>query len=65
MDTLLECAQKGIDVRLAGYFSLERVERAARSGRNPQTGEAMEIPAREVVKLTAGKTLKDAVQGNK
>ncbi|MBQ5493002.1 MAG: HU family DNA-binding protein, partial [Aeriscardovia sp.] len=36
-----------------------------RSGRNPQTGEAMEIPAREVVKLTAGKTLKDAVQGNK
>ncbi|MBQ1286478.1 MAG: HU family DNA-binding protein [Aeriscardovia sp.] len=65
LDTLLECAQKGIDVRLAGYFSLERVERAARSGRNPQTGEAMEIPAREVVKLTAGKTLKDAVQGNK
>ena len=65
LDTLLECAQKGIDVRLAGYFSLERVERAARSGRNPQTGEAMEIPAREVVKLTAGKTLKDAVQGYK
>ncbi|MBO6098417.1 MAG: HU family DNA-binding protein [Aeriscardovia sp.] len=65
LDTLLECAQKGIDVRLAGYFSLERVERAARSGRNPQTGEAMEIPAREIVKLTAGKTLKDAVQGNK
>ena len=63
LDTLLECAQKGIDVRLAGYFSLERVERAARSGRNPQTGEAMEIPAREVVKLTPGKTLKDAVQG--
>ena len=65
LDTLLECAQKGIDVRLAGYFSLERVERAARSGRNPQTGEAMEIPAREVVKLTPGKTLKEAVQGNK
>ncbi|MBO6003741.1 MAG: HU family DNA-binding protein [Aeriscardovia sp.] len=65
LDTLLECAEKGIDVRLAGYFSLERVARAARSGRNPQTGEAMEIPAREIVKITPGKTLKDAVQGKK
>ncbi|MBQ1374147.1 MAG: HU family DNA-binding protein [Aeriscardovia sp.] len=65
LDTLLECAEKGVDVRLAGYFSLEKVTRAARSGRNPQTGEAMEIPAREVLKITPGKTLKDAVQNKK
>lgn len=65
LDTLLECVEKDVEVRLAGYFSLEKVKRAARSGRNPQTGEPMEIPAKEVLKITPGKTLKDAVQSKK
>jgi DNA-binding protein HU-beta len=40
------------------------VERAARSGRNPSTGEAMQIPARRAVKVTASSGLKRAAAGS-
>lgn len=51
---------QGEKITIPGWFSVERTERAARTGRNPQTGEAIEIPAGYGVKLTAGSKLKAA-----
>ena len=53
---------KGEDVRLAGFGSFEPRKRAARTGRNPQTGEEIKIPAGQRVKVTAGSKLKAAVK---
>ena len=44
-----------------GLFSAERVKRAARTGRNPRTGEIIEIPATYGVRISAGSLLKKAV----
>ena len=52
---------EGESVRVTGLLSVERVERAARTGRNPRTGEEIQIPAGYGVKLSAGSTLKSAV----
>jgi DNA-binding protein HU-beta len=60
-DILIDALASGEDVKLTGLFSVERVERAARMGRNPQTGEPLEIAAKSGVKLTAGSLLKKAV----
>jgi DNA-binding protein HU-beta len=49
-------------VQLVGFGTFETSERAARVGRNPQTGEEMEIPASIVPKFKAGKALKEAVK---
>mgnify|MGYP003085913454 CR=1 FL=1 len=49
-------------VQFPGWLSIERTERAARAGRNPQTGEAIEIPAGYAVKTSAGSKLKEAVK---
>ncbi|PSU28838.1 HU family DNA-binding protein, partial [Photobacterium phosphoreum] len=49
-------------VQLVGWLTVERTDRAARPGRNPQTGEAIQIPAGHGVKFTAGSKLKDAVK---
>jgi DNA-binding protein HU-beta len=46
---------------LPGFISIEAVARAARSGRNPQTGAVLQIPARTGVKVSAGTKLKKAV----
>ena len=51
----------GEAVKVTGLLSVERVERAARTGRNPRTGEEIKIPAGYGVKLSAGSTLKKAV----
>lgn len=48
---------KGGEVRLRGLGSFNHVNRAARIGRNPQTGEAISIPAKQVVKFRAAKEL--------
>jgi DNA-binding protein HU-beta len=53
--------KNGGDVRLVGFGNFSVSKRAASTGRNPQTGEAVKIPARTVPKFTAGKGLKDAV----
>ncbi len=45
-------------VQLVGFGTFGRVERAARTGRNPATGEAMEIAAAKTVEFTAGKAFK-------
>ena len=60
-DVLVESLAKGETVKVTGLLSVERVERAARTGRNPRTGEEPKIPAGFGVKLSAGSTLKKAV----
>jgi DNA-binding protein HU-beta len=52
---------KGDKVTLVGFGSFEVRKRAARKGRNPQTGKEINIPARKVPAFKAGKALKDAV----
>ncbi|WP_297081342.1 HU family DNA-binding protein [uncultured Demequina sp.] len=58
-----EAVAAGEAVKLTGFLQVDTGERAARTGRNPQTGETLEIPATTVVKLSAGATLKAAAKG--
>lgn len=60
-ETFTEQISQGEKVSIPGWLSVERTERAARTGRNPQTGESIEIPAGYSVKLSAGSKLKAAV----
>ena len=53
--------KKGEKVQLVGFGTFEVSERAAREGRNPQTGKTMKIEACKAPKFKAGKALKDAV----
>jgi len=53
--------QKGDSVTLVGFGTFSVSERAARTGRNPRTGEAITIPASKSPKFKAGKALKDAL----
>jgi DNA-binding protein HU-beta len=55
--------KSGGEVKLAGFGSFAVGERAARQGRNPQTGETIEIAASRAVKFKPAKALKDAVNG--
>ena len=48
-------------MKITGLMGIERVERAARTGRNPRTGEEIQIPAGYGVKVTVGSSLKKAV----
>ncbi len=59
-----ELKKKG-KVQLVGFGTFEVAKRAARTGKNPQTGAAIKIPAAVVPKFKAGKALKDAVNGKK
>lgn len=52
----------GGKVQLVGFGTFEAVERAARKGRNPLTGQALEIAASKAPKFKAGKAFKDAVK---
>jgi DNA-binding protein HU-beta len=54
--------QQGDAVSLIGFGSFKVVERSARAGRNPRTGEAIHIPASRAVKFTSGQALKQRVQ---
>ncbi|EYT53446.1 MULTISPECIES: HU family DNA-binding protein [Kocuria] len=56
-----ESVSAGEKITIPGWLAVERTDRAARTGRNPQTGETIEIPAGHGVKLTAGSKLKAAV----
>ena len=53
--------KKGEKIQLVGFGTFEVSERAAREGRNPQTGETMKIAASKAPKFKAGKALKDAI----
>ncbi len=57
-DTLVD----GDKIAITGFGTFEVVKRAARTGRNPQTGETIEIAASKSPKFKAGKALKDAVK---
>lgn len=66
VDGLLKTIQDevvaGGKVQLVGFGTFEAVERAARTGRNPLTGQALEIAASKTPKFKAGKAFKDAVK---
>jgi DNA-binding protein HU-beta len=62
-DVLTEAVHAGEKVTLTGVLSVERVKRAPRTGRNPQTGEPLAIPAGYSVRLTCGSRLKAAARG--
>lgn len=61
-DTIMDSLSKGEKVQIIGFGNFEVRERSARKGRNPQTGEEIEIPASKVPAFKAGKALKDAVK---
>ena len=60
--TIQDALAEGEKVQLIGFGNFEVRERAARKGRNPQTGEEIEIPASKVPAFKPGKALKDAVK---
>ena len=61
IDVVSEELKKGEKVQLVGFGTFEVSERAAREGRNPQTGETVKIAARVVPGFKAGSKLKDAL----
>lgn len=61
--TFADQVGQGEKVSVPGWLAVERTDRAARTGRNPQTGETIQIPAGHSVKLTAGSKLKAAASG--
>ena len=60
-DVVEEELKKGEKIQLVGFGTFEVSETAAREGRNPQTGETMQIAASKSPKFKAGKALKDAI----
>lgn len=60
-EVVAEELKKGNKIQLVGFGTFEVAERAAREGRNPQTGETMKIAASKAPKFKAGKALKDDV----
>ena len=61
IDVVTEQLKAGDKVQVVGFGTFEVSERAAREGRNPQTGETMKIEACKAPKFKAGKALKDAI----
>ena len=56
---------KGEKVALTGFVTFDRVDRKARTARNPQTGEAIKVAASKAVKVSVGAKFKAAVKGTK
>jgi nucleoid DNA-binding protein len=61
INTIEDSLQDGGDVSIVGFGTWKKKARAARTGRNPQTGASINIPAKNTVTFSAGKKLKDAV----
>lgn len=61
-EVIIEALKRDGKVQLPGFGTFEVRERAARTGRNPHTGEAIEIAAAKVPAFKPGKALKDAIQ---
>lgn len=59
---LAESVANDVKVTIPGWIAVERTSRAARTGRNPQTGEAIQIAAGHSVKISAGSKLKAAAK---
>ncbi len=62
LDEIKKSLAKGKEVTLTGFGTFRVVKRKARTGRNPQTGEEIKIPAQKVPRFKPGKALKDAVK---
>jgi DNA-binding protein HU-beta len=65
IDAITHAVVRGDNVQLVGFGSFTQGKRAARTGRNPATGEAINIAAAKTVKFTAGKAFKDSVNGSR
>jgi DNA-binding protein HU-beta len=61
VDSVADALKKGDQVVLVGFGTFSVKDRAARTGRNPQTGEPIQIAAARIPSFKAGKALKDAV----
>ncbi len=61
ISTFSDTLKKGDGITIVGFGSFSVTQRAARTGRNPQTGETIQIPARKSVRFKPGKSLKEAV----
>ncbi|CAM4279379.1 HU family DNA-binding protein [Paenibacillus phoenicis] len=61
-DAISTALQNGDKVQLVGFGNFEVRERSARKGRNPQTGEEIEIPASKIPAFKPGKALKDGIK---
>ncbi len=62
LDGIKKSLKKGNKVTLVGFGTFSVSKRAARQGRNPQTGEALRIPASKAPKFSAGKDFKKAIK---
>ena len=62
VDEVTEKTAAGDTVTIQGFVKIQKVQRPARTGRNPQTGEEMQIPARAAVKVSPLAGLKNAVR---
>jgi DNA-binding protein HU-beta len=61
LDTIVDSLKRGEKVSFVGFGTFEAKTRKAREGRNPATGETIQIPARVVPSFKAGRALKDAL----
>ena len=61
IDAIGSSLKSGQDVKIAGFGNFQVAKRAASMGRNPRTGEPVQIPAAKLPKFKAGKALKDMV----
>lgn len=61
LETITQSLEQGEEVQFVGFGSFKLAERAARTGRNPNTGEAMEIPASKFVTFKSGNILKTRI----
>lgn len=61
LDAVTDALQKGDSVTMVGFGTFSSSDRAARTGRNPQTGKAIKIAAKKVVKFKPGKVLAEKV----
>jgi DNA-binding protein HU-beta len=65
IETITKTVAKGKKVTLVGFGTFEPRKRAARVGRNPQTGKELKIAAKTIPAFSAGKKFKEAVDGSK
>ncbi len=64
LDNITEALKSGEKVNISGFGTFTVSTRKARTGRNPKTGEPIDIPASRSAKFKAGKTLKEALDGS-
>ncbi len=65
VEITIAAVRKGDAVKIPGLGTFRKVQTKARMGRNPQTGEAIKIPARKKVRFSVAKTFKESVLGGK